>query len=131
MKFNSFLKECQDKEVFKKLSIYAVFSWLLIQVVSVLQEPIGLPVKAVTYTLILLLIGFPIYIFYIWKFQIAPVHEEELLAKGDISSNKSFFGSKTPFQRYYFLSIFIIGALVSLILFFVLTNNFFKNDEGE
>ena len=128
MKFNAFLKECQDKEVFKKLSIYAVFSWLFIQVVAVLKEPIGLPGKAVTYTLILLLLGFPFYIFCIWKFQIAPIHKQNLIGNGHLNSKKRFFGSKTPFQRYYFLSIFIISSLVSLILFFVIRNNFFKNN---
>ena len=70
MKFNSFLKECQHNEVFKKLSIYVVFSWLLLQVVAVLWQPMGLPDRTVTIVLIILLIGFPLYLFFIWKFQI-------------------------------------------------------------
>ncbi len=126
MRFNAFLKECQDKEVFKKLSIYAVFSWLVIQVISTLQQPIGLPPKVVTYVLILLLIGFPFYIFYIWKFQIAPVHKKQMAETGELPAKKSFFGSKTPFQRYYFLSIFVVSCLIALALVFVVRNNFFK-----
>ena len=129
MKFNSFLKECQDKEVFKKLSIYAVFSWLFIQVVSVLQLPMGLPQEVVTYALILLLIGFPIYIFYIWKYQIEPIHKQEVLANGEVPAKRGFFGSKTPFQRYYFLSVFVISSLIALVLFFVIRNNFLSEKE--
>ncbi|PHQ30250.1 tetratricopeptide repeat protein [Leeuwenhoekiella nanhaiensis] len=127
MRFNAFLKECQDKEVFKKLSIYAVFSWLAIQVISTLQQPMGLSPRVVTYALILLLIGFPVYIFYIWKFQIAPIHKKHMAETGSLPSKRGFFGSKTPFQRYYFLSIFIVSCLITLVLFFVVRNNFFKN----
>ena len=106
MRFDAFLKECQDKEVFKKLSIYAVFSWLVIQVISTVQQPMGLSPLIVTYVLILLLVGFPIYIFYIWKFQIAPIHKKQMAETGIVPEKRGFFGSKTPFQRYYFLSIF-------------------------
>ncbi len=91
MKFNAFLKECQDKEVFKKLSIYTVFSWLLIQVVAVLWAPLGLPEKTVTFVLIILLIGFPLYIFYIWKFQIKPVQNKgpKIVPKSAIKDKKA------------------------------------------
>jgi len=43
MNLNKFLKECNKKEVFKKLSIYIVSSWILIQVLAITWEPLGLP----------------------------------------------------------------------------------------
>lgn len=131
MRFNAFLKECQDKEVFKKLSIYAVFSWLVIQVISTVQQPMGLSPLIVTYVLILLLVGFPIYIFYIWKFQIAPIHKKQMAETGIVPEKRGFFGSKTPFQRYYFLSIFTISCLITFVLFFVIKNNFFNKASAE
>ena len=93
MRFDAFLKECQDKEVFKKLSIYAVFSWLVIQVISTVQQPMGLSPLIVTYVLILLLVGFPIYIFYIWKFQIAPIHKKQMAGTGIVPEKRGFFGT--------------------------------------
>ena len=72
MQFSNFVKECREKEVFKMLSIYIVSSWVLIQVMAVVQEPLGLPAKSVSVLLILLLVGFPVYIFYIWKIRLAP-----------------------------------------------------------
>lgn len=131
MRFDAFLKECQDKEVFKKLSIYAVFSWLVIQVISTVQQPMGLSPLIVTYVLILLLVGFPIYIFYIWKFQIAPIHKKQMAETGIVPEKRGFFGSKTPFQRYYFLSIFTISCLITFVLFFVIKNNFFNKASAE
>ena len=48
MKLKEFVKECNEKEVFKNLSIYIVSSWVLIQVFSVMWEPFGLPQNSLT-----------------------------------------------------------------------------------
>ena len=69
MKFRKFLKECQENDVLKNLSIYIVSSWVLLQVIALVAEPLGFTNKVVAYVLILLLIGFPIYIYAIWKIQ--------------------------------------------------------------
>lgn len=133
MKFQAFLKECRDKEVFKKISIYAVFSWLLIQVVAVLWEPLGLPTKTVTFLLILLLIGFPIYIYYIWKVQILPKHQAEFkkAIPKDPSLNPKTYPKKTPFRRFYYTSLLVISTIICFIVFLVIRNNFsFATDEA-
>ena len=70
MKFNKFLKECNQKDVFKKLSLYVVTSWVIIQVFATIWEPIGLPKESVTILLIILLLGFPINVYLVWRFDL-------------------------------------------------------------
>ena len=71
MKFNKFLKECSQKEVLKKLSLYVVTSWVILQVFATIWEPIGLPKESVTILLIILLLGFPINIYLVWRLDLA------------------------------------------------------------
>mgnify|MGYP006000099201 CR=1 FL=1 len=53
MNLKTFINECNDNDVFKRLSIYLVSSWLLIQVLDVTSKPLGLPDYSVTILLIL------------------------------------------------------------------------------
>tara|TARA_R110002020_G_C16271511_1_gene771148 strand:- start:16 stop:2016 length:2001 start_codon:yes stop_codon:yes gene_type:complete len=123
MKIKSFLKECREKDVVKKLSIYAVSSWLLIQVVAVMWEPLGLPAKTVTFLILILLIGFPIYIFIIWRFQIEPIHKKEQVEMGaqSVPKGKDYL---TPFQKIYYSILAVISVLVILISLVIIKNNF-------
>ena len=125
MKIKSFLKECREKDVVKKISIYAVSSWLLIQVVAVMWEPLGLPAKTVTFLILLLLIGFPIYIFAIWRFQIEPIHKQQQIEAGTqaLPNGKDYL---TPFQKIYYSILAVISVLVILISLVIIKNNFIE-----
>ncbi|MCW5519389.1 hypothetical protein J1N09_06040 [Aureitalea sp. L0-47] len=122
MTLKSFLKECNEKDVFKRLSIYIVSSWVLIQVLAVTWEPIGIPKKSVTFLIIALLVGLPIYIFYIWKYHLQPL---EKLKKVRIS--KKGVPKKSGFQKLYFSSLGIISILSLMAVVLIIQNNFFKS----
>lgn len=123
MTFNSFLKECNEKEVFKKLSIYIVACWIILQVLSVTQDYIGIPGKIITVILILMLIGLPVNIFYIWKFSLAPleVSYSELEKEGKKKRSK--------FQKMYFSSLIMVSILVGLVSIFIINNKFIESIE--
>jgi hypothetical protein len=126
MNFKDFLKECYDKEVFKKLSIYIVSCWVLLQVLSVTWEPLGLPQKTVTYFIILALIGFPISGFLVWKYHLINLDykENSLDEKDDFVKHKL---KNTPFQKMYF-SVLIIVSIVSLLIVALIINNKFRSE---
>jgi TolB-like protein len=131
MDFKDFIKECNEKEVFKNLSIYVVSSWILIQVFSVIWEPFGLPKISMTYLLLVLLIGFPFYIYLFWKYRLKPLESklsrrDGLKFTGKQATSKSSEGTLkkrkihlpgvhfySPFQKMYFTSLFII-TLISI-----------------
>jgi len=121
MTFNSFIKECNEKEVFKKLSIYVVSCWIILQVLSVTQDYIGIPGNIITIILILMLIGLPVNIFYIWKYSLADLESENL--ELDINGKKK----RSKFQKMYFSSLLAISILVGLVSIFIINNKFIES----
>ncbi|MGI9533307.1 tetratricopeptide repeat protein, partial [Lutimonas sp.] len=128
MNFNSFVKECHQKGVFKKLSLYIVFSWVLIQVVSVIWEPMGLSKNSITYSLIFLLIGFPTYIFYVWNVHFKTTYSSKTgTDKG--TKKKKYSKYHFNFQTYYFVSLGMISFIVGSLVVFVYINKFNSTQE--
>ncbi|NKI32313.1 tetratricopeptide repeat protein [Croceivirga thetidis] len=113
MNIKEFIKECQKWDVFKKLSIYIVTSWLLIQVLGSTWESLGLPKVVNTYLLLILLVGFPFYIFFVWKYQISPYIKQSVADPEALDIDNSY---KRRFQRIYFgaLSIVALFALLGV-----------------
>lgn len=141
MKFKEFLKECKEKDVFKNLSIYLVSSWLLLQVFSVTWEPLGLPKIALSYLLLILLIGFPLYLYLLWKLrirklQITPGEDPRTPVKGKVASSKSgievsstgaVIGEtkyRSSFRRMYFTFLLVIGAITVFSATLIIKANF-------
>ncbi|REE81676.1 hypothetical protein BX611_1211 [Lutibacter oceani] len=121
MNLKQFFKECNQKEVFKKLSIYIVSSWILIQVLAITWEPLGLPKKSVTILLIILLIGFPINVYLVWKYHLLPL---ELKEKKFDENGTEITKKKGSFKKMYFYALSVIGffSIISTIL--IIENNF-------
>lgn len=126
MKFNLFLKECHQKEVFKKLSLYVVTSWVIIQVFATVWEPLGLPKESVTILLIILLLGFPVNVYLVWRFDLAK--QENPKSKTD-SNGQPIPGKyvKSPFQKTYFSVLTVLSILFIGIVLIVINNNFIRS----
>ncbi len=122
MKLSKFIKECQENNVLKNLSIYIVSSWVFLQVIALIAEPLGFSMKVVAYCLIALLIGFPLYIFFVWKYQLAPnVKRKPLLDEtGEPIPGKY---RKNGFQRLYFAFLSVIGIICFSVALFIINNN--------
>ena len=52
---NAFLAELRRRNVFRVAAAYLVVGWLILQVMAVIEEPLGLPVW--TDTLVIVLLG--------------------------------------------------------------------------
>jgi len=120
MNLKGFVQECHTKKVFKMLSIYIVSSWVILQVLALVASPLGLPEKTVTYLIILLLIGFPIYIYYVWKFRLLRYEIQQ-------TEDPTTPYNKSAFQKMYFSSLFFIGILSGIAITFIIKNNFGKD----
>ncbi|HLV39566.1 tetratricopeptide repeat protein [Xanthomarina sp.] len=72
MKLIDFLAELQRRNVIKAAISYVVFSWVLIQAASILYPVMGWGHDAVQMTLIVLLIGFPVWIVFAYIFEWTP-----------------------------------------------------------
>lgn len=66
------LAELQRRRVFRVAGLYAVTSWLLLQVADVLVGLLGLPDWTLRFVLLLLLLGFPIALLLSWAYDVTP-----------------------------------------------------------
>ncbi len=118
MNLKGFLKECHEKGVFKMLSIYIVSSWVILQVLALISNPLGLPEKSITYLILILLAGFPLYMFYIWKFYLAPFERQEI----ELDENGKW--KKSAFQKKYFSTLVTVMILTTFSVILIINNNF-------
>ncbi len=146
MNLKEFFQECKEKDVFKNLSIYIVSSWVLLQVFALISEPLGFPKISLTYLLLILIIGFPVYIYLIWRYRIKEEHIEESDAATEaldfnMASSKSGVqidpdnealtlsaGIDRKFRKMYFLGLTIIGLLTALSAMLIVKTNLIKDN---
>ncbi len=146
MSFKEFVKECHEKEVFKNLSIYIVSSWVLIQVFSTIWEPFGLPKISMTYLLLVLIAGFPFYVYLIWRYRLKPLESKlsqrgglkyTANSKGDESGKKITKKRKihlpgvhfySPFQKLYFTLLFGVTVMAVFAISLIVNVNFVEKD---
>ena len=68
----SFLGEIKRRKVFQVTAVYLVVSWLIMQVVDVVNEPLNLPDWFDTAVIVALGIGLPIALILAWAFDVTP-----------------------------------------------------------
>lgn len=68
----SFFEELKRRNVIRVAIAYAVGAWLLLQLTDVLLELLSLPDTAGRYVILLLIIGFPLALFFAWAFEMTP-----------------------------------------------------------
>lgn len=66
----SWLAELRKRKVFRVAAAYAVVGWLLVQVASVMLPALHLPPWTVTFTTVLLILGFPVALALAWSFDV-------------------------------------------------------------
>ena len=98
-----FVEELNRRNVIRVGAAYLVVSWVVMQVIDVVVEPLRLPEWTATLVIVLLLIGLPITLFLAWAFEHTPegVKRTEDL---DPEASMPVTGQK--------LNYVIIGALV-------------------
>lgn len=68
----SFIEELKRRNVIRVAIAYTVGAWLLLQLTDVLVDLLGLPDTAGKYVILLLVVGFPLALFFAWAFEMTP-----------------------------------------------------------
>jgi len=68
----SFFNELNRRNVFRVAIAYVVLAWLMAQVAELLLDAFGAPPWVLKSLLALLLVGFPIVVFFAWAFELTP-----------------------------------------------------------
>ena len=82
----SFIQELKRRNVFRVGIAYAVASWLLLQLTEILSTLLELQTDIGKIVIILLLVGFPVALFFAWAFEMTP---EGLKKEKDVDRSES------------------------------------------
>jgi TolB-like protein len=105
-----FFEELKRRQVYKVAITYAIISWLLLQIASVVMPIIESPDWVMKAILTVLIIGFPVALVLAWAFELSP--------EGIIRSSSSK-AEKNPFpdqKKHPFTSNVLIGVLIMLLI---------------
>jgi TolB-like protein/Tfp pilus assembly protein PilF len=117
MNLKNYLKELKRRNVVKSALAYVVVSWVIIQVMSIILPTIEAPAYLMKLLLVVLIIGFPLWIVFAWVYEITPDG-----LKKTLSINKE--ESITPVTNNRLNKIIIVALGIAIIL---LAANLFMN----
>src|SRR5438876_6937416 len=107
----SFFSELKRRNVYKVAVAYAVVGWLLVQVTTQVFPIFEIPNWALRLIVLAIIIGFPIALVMAWAFELTP---EGIKRTEDVD-----LAAQTRTKSHAWIYIVIVGALLSVGLFFV------------
>ncbi len=83
-RLTSFLAELKRRKVYRVGAVYAAVAFVLLQAVTLVVEPLGLPGAVMTVLVVVALFGFPLALVLAWAFEVTPegVRRTEAAAGG-------------------------------------------------
>lgn len=116
MKLQQFITELKRRNVFRVATAYAIAGWLIIQIVTVIEEPLALPDSFDTIIIVLVSIGFPLILLFAWAFELTPDGIKKSV-EVDITESVTHNTGKKINK--------IIISVLSVLVFFLLTERVF------
>ena len=115
---SKFISELRRRNVLRVLAAYAVASWLVVQIVSIVLPAFRAPDWIMQALLALVVVGFPVTIVLAWVFELTPqgIMREEDVDRADSITSQT--GRKLDFV--------IIAVLSMAVVFFVLDKFFWE-----
>lgn len=107
----SFFEELKRRNVFRVGAAYAVAGWLLMQIVDVFAPALRLPDWFPTGVAFLLIIGFPVALFFAWAFEITP---EGIKRESEVSQDASV--THETAAKLDRLTIFLLVLVAGFVL---------------
>lgn len=102
MDFKKYFEELKRRHVVKAGIAYLVVAWLLIQVLSILIPAFELPTYLLKTSIIILTIGFPIWLIFSWVYDLTPegfkktenvAYDDEVSARKNVKLNRIIIGA--------------------------------------
>lgn len=107
----NFMTELKRRNVFRVAALYAVGSWLLLQVGDILFGLMGLPDWALRIVLGILLLGFPVALVLAWIYELTPdgIRRERDVASGESIVNETGHKLNIVVIAAVFLALVVFG----------------------
>jgi TolB-like protein/Tfp pilus assembly protein PilF len=112
-KLNQFWQELKRRRVVHVVTVYASASFVLIELVNNLSEPLNLPDSLATIVVIVLAVGFPLSVILAWIYDLTPEGIEKTKSEEE---SKDVVQTKVPnaWRIATYISFMIIVGLVTL-----------------
>jgi TolB-like protein/AraC-like DNA-binding protein len=113
--FSLFFHELKRRKVVRVISVYAAAAFVILELVSIIVEPLRLPGWTLSMAIVLLVIGFAIAVILSWIYDVKPEGGlEKTTPVHDLSEKKSVDSTKWKIASYF--SFLVIVALIVLNL---------------
>ena len=103
---SSFFEELRRRNVFRVGVAYVVISWLIIQVIETVSEPLGLPDWTVAFFIVLLLAGLPLILIFSWAFELTP---EGIKKTSEVAAEESVTATTGKKLNYTIIAILVLA----------------------
>jgi len=112
MNFNQFFNDLRRRNVFKGAISYLVFSWVLLQVITIVGPMFNAPAWVAKIVLVLLIVLFPVWVTISWFFEVT----EDGIKKTTEVPLASSITKKTGRKLSSFIIFFLLFAVVLLFV---------------
>ena len=102
----SLFDELKRRRVFRLIAVYVVIAWVIIQVVTAIEEPLSLPDWFDTAVIVLLGFGFPIAIIMSWVYDVTP----EGVVREDDSGLRAV---RIDYGKIALVAVLLLGAFLA------------------
>lgn len=109
------LEELKRRNIFRVATVYAVASWVILQLADITFPALDIPEADIRYVIIALAVLFPIVLIFSWAFQVTP----EGLKRTRPAEAEADADSSTTSQTARRIDFVIIGLLSVALLFFM------------
>jgi Tol biopolymer transport system component len=107
----SLFEELKRRRVFRLIAAYLVVAWLLVQVVTAIEEPLRLPDWFDTAVIVLLGLGFPIAVIISWVYDVTP--DGVVRDDGSRAMPSGIDYGKIALVAVLILSAFLVGNFIA------------------
>jgi len=115
--FERFWKELKRRKVVHVITVYAAIAFVILELVSMITQPLKLPEWTEAFVIVLLCIGFVIAVFVSWVYDITPVGVKKTKPVSELKhSDHTTHAVSSGWKIAIYLSAFIILALVAFNL---------------
>ncbi len=125
-KLSHFWNELKRRRVVHVLTLYASTSFVIIEVINNLAEPLNLPANLLTIIVILLAIGFPLAIILSWLFDLTSKGVEKTKPLSEIEEGENRSSSSA-----WKIATFVSFAVIAILIFMNLTGNLKQLKTGD
>ena len=108
----SFFQELKRRKVIRVIIVYAAASYVILELISIIQEPFGLPDWTIKLVFVILLVGLIITIILSWIYDITPEGLEKTKPAHEVSKEDKPVTSKSWKIASYISFVVIVGLIV-------------------